>query len=263
MEQVDLQDLSDWVVEASKRPEYDVKLIPAGTFTMGCTSEQGSDCDDDEKPTHQVTLTKDFYMMDSEVTQRLYQRVVGSNPSIFQGLERPVEQVSWFDAVKFANNLSSMEGLEQCYTISGDSVTWSKSDCTGWRLPTEAEWEYAARGGESYKYAGSNSVGAVAWYYDGETHDVCGKTRNGYGLCDMSGNVWEWVWDWYDSYSDAPTVDPRVPTSGSIHVTRGGSWYSYAAQRVRVSIRYANDPTSTYNYLGFRLCRFSQGQWSF
>ncbi len=267
-EKLNLQErqVSELSVDASgpgpviKGVDYKAVLIPSGTFTMGCTSEQ-SGCDGDESPTHKVTLTRDFYMMESEVTQRLYQRVMNSNPSWFQGLDRPVEEVSWFDAVKFANKLSSMEGLEQCYSINGNTVTWSKRDCKGWRLPTEAEWEYAARGGQSYKYAGSNNVDEVAWYRDNsgsKTHDVCGKNRNGYGLCDMSGNVWEWVWDWYDAeyYSGSPTVDRRGPTSGSSRVGRGGGWDNLA-QFVRVSIRVSRDPSVTSNSLGFRLARNS------
>ena len=247
----------------ANRSLYKAKLIPAGSFLMGCTEEQGADCDDDEQPMHTVTLSKDFYMMESEVTQGLYQRVMGNNPSEFKGNNRPVEKVSWFDAVKFANKLSSMEGLEECYSINGNTVTWSKKECAGWRLPTEAEWEYSARGGQSYKYAGSNSVGDVAWYRENsvvsgkkQTHDVCGKNRNGYGLCDMSGNVWEWVWDWHGSYSGSPTVDPRGPTSGSYRVVRGGGWGNNA-QGVRVSYRNNNDPTDAYSFLGFRLARNS------
>ena len=241
-----------------KGVDYTAKLIPSGTFTMGCTSEQ-SGCAGDETPIHKVTLTRDFYMMESEVTQELYQRVMGNNPSRFRGVNRPVEKVSWFDAVKFANKLSSMEELEQCYTINGNTVSWSNTSCTGWRLPTEAEWEYASRGGQSYKYACSNSVGDVAWYSGnsiGQTHDVCGKSRNGYGLCDMSGNVYEWVWDWFGDYSSVGQTDPRGPDSGSYRVIRGGSWFNFA-RRTRVSYRSNNDGTDRDNFLGFRLSRIA------
>jgi len=236
-----------------------VKKIPAGTFTMGCTSEQGSDCSDSESPSHKVTLTRDFYIMESEVTQALYKTVMGSNPSNFESANRPVETVSWFDVVGFANRLSELDGRLPCYSISGIDVKWSNKDCTGWRLPTEAEWEYAARGGQSYKYAGSHSVGDVAWYGDNsnsETHDVCGKSRNGYGLCDMSGNVWEWVWDWYGNYSSNKGTDLVGPVSGPYRVYRGGSWRNYA-RFTRVSYRYVNDPTYRLRYLGVRLSRFT------
>ena len=242
---------------------YKAMLIPAGTFTMGCTSEQGSDCGSDEKPAHKVEISKDFYLMESEVTQDLYQRVMGTNPSYFKGSNRPVEQVNWYDAVKFANKLSQQEGLEQCYAISGNNVKWSNKDCNGWRLPTEAEWEYAARGGQSYKYAGSNNMDSVGWYGSNsgdETHDVCGKQKNGYGLCDMSGNVWEWTWDWYDrslygSHADRGAVrDPYGANSGSFRVFRGGSWND-GAWGTRVSPRSDFHPGSESNDLGFRLGR--------
>ena len=239
--------------------DYTAKLIPAGTFTMGCTSEQDSDCYDSEKPSHEVTIDHDFYMMESEVTQTVYQRVMRNNPSSFQGLNRPVENVSWFDAVKFANTLSSIEGLEKCYSIDGNTVSWPNIGCTGWRLPTEAEWEYAVRGGQSYKYAGSNSVGDVAWYdgnSDDKTHDVCGKKSNGYGLCDMSGNVYEWVWDWKDSYSGNDGTDLVGPASGPGRVSRGGSWYGLA-RNTRVSYRNGFDPAGRDFDLGFRLSRIS------
>ena len=123
---------------------YSVVEIPAGTFMMGCTFEQEDDCGHLEKPAHQVTISKDFYLMENEVTQALYERVMGENPSEFKGLNRPVEQVSWYDAVKFCNKLSQIEGLDQCYTINGNDVSWSNKSCNGWRS-TEAEWEYAAR----------------------------------------------------------------------------------------------------------------------
>ena len=235
---------------------YLAKLIPAGHFTMGCTPEQ-TNCHDNEKPTHKVTLSKDFYMMESEVTQALFQRVMGFNLSHFKGTNRPVEQVDWIDVIKFSNALSALEGLEPCYQITAEGVFWEDQTCRGWRLPTEAEWEYSARGNEPYQYAGSSRLDGIALYADNsnnQTHDVCSKRRNGLGLCDMSGNVWEWVWDWKGTYSSSPTVDPRGPDSGSYRVRRGGSWYS-SARSVRVSNRGSDGPTVTNNNVGFRLCR--------
>ena len=242
----------------------EVVLIPAGSFTMGCTSEQKNSCETTEQPSHKVTISGSFYMMRSEVTQGLYKKVMGKNPSRFSscGSNCPVEKVSWYDAVRFANKLSEKEGLELCYHISGETVTWSKGvACTGWRLPTEAEWEYAARGGQSTKYAGSNEVGTVAWYADpfGGTHAVCGKKKNGYGLCDMSGNVWEWVWDWKGSYSSSSQADPLGPSSGSYRVYRGGSWNDNA-RFTRVSNRSDYTPSYRSNYLGFRLSRSASAQ---
>jgi formylglycine-generating enzyme len=230
-------------------------MIPAGSFTMGCTPEQGSDCFYGEKPSHEVTLTHSFALMKTEVTQALYQKVMGENPSHFKGDNRPVESVSWYDAVTFANKLSVMEGRERCYKINGTDVQWTNKDCKGWRLPTEAEWEYAARGGENYKYAGSNNADEVAWYDDNsgsETHPVGQKKANGYGLYDMSGNVYEWVWDWYGEYPRDLQTDPLGSPSDSSRVFRGGVW-SYIPRRVRVSIRDYGDPTVRSRYYGFRL----------
>ena len=243
----------------SNRAIYTAKLIPAGNFLIGCTEEQEENCDDDEQPRQSVTLSRDFYMMESEVTQELYERVVGANPSEFRSGHHPVEKVRWFDVVKFANKLSSMEGLEQCYTINRSTVTWSDDSCKGWRLPTEAEWEYAARGGATYRYAGSDNLDEIAWYSvnsRNQTHGVCSKGRNGYGLCDMSGNVYEWVWDWKSSYSRYPSVDPRGPISGTTRVLRGGSWDN-DSQYIRVSNRNDRDPATKDSLLGFRLCRLS------
>ena len=243
----------DGCIKVFSNPTSVVK-IPAGTFTMGCTSEQGIDCNDIEKPAHQVTISKDFYLMENEVTQALYERVMGENPSRFKGANRPVEHVSWYDAVKFCNKLSQMEGLDQCYTINGSDVSWSNKSCNGWRLPTEAEWEYAARGGQSYKYAGNNNVDEVAWYGGNsgdETHPVGQKKPNGFGLYDMSGNVAEWVWDWNGEYSSQSGTDLVGPSSGTYRVFRGGGWDS-SAGNTRVSHRYWIRPGYVIFGNGFR-----------
>ena len=212
----------------------------------------------DERPVHTVRVGS-FSIGTFEVTQDIYEKIMGSNPSSFKGAELPVEKVSWYEAVAFCNALSRRDGLQEVYTISGTSVScdWSKR---GYRLPTEAEWEYAARGGiksQGYTYAGSNTVGAVAWYWDNsgsKTHDVGGKKANELGLYDMSGNVYEWCWDWYgSSYSSASVAtNPSGPSTGSARVLRGGSW-SYSATYVRTAFRNYCTPSSWYSYIGFRV----------
>ena len=192
-------------------------FVEGGTFTMGATSEQGtSDPFDDEYPTHQVTVS-DFYIGKYEVTQQLWEYVMGDNPSFFTGSHRPVECVSWNDCQEFIRRLNKITGKT-------------------FRLPTEAEWEYAARGGnksKGYKYAGSNIINDVAWYYGNSssgTHKVGTKTPNELGIYDMCGNVWELCSDRYSSsyYSSSPSVNPTGPSSGSSRVDRGGSWFSSA-----------------------------------
>lgn len=218
------------------------KMIPVegGTFTMGATTEQGSDANSDEKPTHQVTLS-DFSIGETEVTQELWQAVMGSNPSYFSGNQQPVEKVSWNDCQTFITKLNQLTGAN-------------------FRLPTEAEWEFAARGGNKswgYKYAGGNTIGDVAWYYsnsNSKTHAVAQKLPNELGLYDMSGNVWEWCQDWYGSYGSAAQTNPTGPASGSYRVIRGGGW-SYSARFCRVSVRYDNSLASTYYYVGLRLAQ--------
>ena len=204
--------------------------VEGGTFTMGATSEQGSDARSDEKPTHSVTLST-YYMGETEVTQELWQAIMGSNPSYFSGVQKPVDSVSWTDCQNFITRMNSLTGMN-------------------FRLPTEAEWEFSARGGNSsrgYKYAGSNSIGDVAWYGDNssfETHDVAQKLPNELGLYDMSGNVDEWCQDGYSTYSSDNQTNPTVSSSNSTYITRGGS-YHHQDWRCRVSCRsYISDYNS-------------------
>ena len=235
-----------------------LKLIPAGSFDMGCTSEQKY-CFFNAKPVHKVRLTRSFNMMRSEVTQGLWKAVMETNPSLFStcGYSCPIEKVTWKDAVVFSNRLNDKLGLERCYSINGQNVVWEKGyDCEGWRLPTEAEWEYAARGRQNYRYAGSDNISDVGWYRnnsENKTHPVCEKKVNGYGLCDMSGNVFEWVWDWYGEYPSSKQVDPKGPERGEVRTRRGGGWGS-GSKNVQISYR-NNENLPLGNGLGFRLCR--------
>ena len=214
--------------------------VEGGTFQMGATSEQGSDAESDESPVHDVTLSS-YYIGETEVTQELWEAVMGSNPSAFSGYpQRPVEYVSWNDCQTFISKLNELTGKNFC-------------------LPTEAEWEYAARGGNKsngYKYSGSNTIGDVSWYYDnsGErTYDVKTKQANELGIYDMSGNVFEWCQDWYGSYSSGSQTNPTGPTSGSGRVNRGGGWIIGSEKLCRVSSRNSYDPDFTGHNLGLRL----------
>ena len=228
--------------------------IKGGTFMMGSPEDEEDRYDDEVQ--HEVTLTREFLMMKYTVTQALWESVMGENPSLFRGASRPVECVSWFDCIDFANQLSEKEGLQKVYERDGSEVKMNL-EANGYRLPTEAEWEYAARGGEDYIYSGSNNVDEVAWYYGNsgeETYGVGQKKVNGYGLYDMSGNVFEWVWDWYGEYPRDSQTDPLGSPSGSSRVLRGGSWID-DPESVRVSYRYCVGPTSRYDNLGFRLGR--------
>jgi formylglycine-generating enzyme required for sulfatase activity len=251
-------------------------VLSSGTFEMGCTG--WSLCGNNESPVHSVTLTNDFWMTETEVTQGQWQALMGNNPSNFSscGSDCPVETVNWYEALAFANEVSIAEDLAECYTLSGcintpgtdmecssvtiTSTSGSPYDCTGYRLPTEAEWEYAARAGTDLLYAGSNTVSDVAWYGSnsgGTPHPVATKLPNAWDLYDMSGNVWEWTWDWYasDYYSSSPDTDPEGPNIGSYRISRGGSSHSYDSV-TRVVYRYVYDPVFGPSYgIGFRLSR--------
>jgi len=248
--------------------------VPGGSFQMG----NGSD--GSYGPVHTVTLSG-FYMGKYQVTQALYRAVMGSNPSSFssnpasgevQGMH-PVEQVSWYDAIEFCNALSLKEGLSPYYSIdkvnkdpnnsnSYDNMKWTvtrNSAATGYRLPTEAQWEYAAKGGNgtpgNYTYSGSNNIDEVAWYGSTYgTHEVGKNAPNGLGIYDMSGNVWEWCWDWYGGYTSGAQTDPVGPSAGAYRVIRGGSWNTDAVLTRSVN-RYYYYPNNRYYNIGFRLVR--------
>ena len=218
--------------------KFNMVKIKGGTFRMGATSEQ-SNYDNDEKPVHSVTLS-DYYMGETEVTQELWEAVMGSNPSRFMGdNQRPVERVSWDDCQEFIKKLNQLTGKE-------------------FRLPTEAEWEYAARGGKysrGYKYSGSNNSDEVAWYGTNsgdKTHPVATKKANELGLYDMSGNVLEWCNDWYGDYHSNSQTNPTGPSQGEYRVLRGGSW-DFNDGGVRVSDRLNFTPDFRFIYYGLRL----------
>ncbi len=226
-----------------KGVSFKMIYVQEGTFSMGATSEQESDAESDEKPAHSVTLSS-FSIGETEVTQALWTVVMGRNPSKFIGGNRPVEQVSWNDCLTFISKLNNLLSSQ----LGGKRF----------RMPTEAEWEYAARGGNKsrgYKYSGSNNIGDVAWcnsISNYTTHLVKQKLPNELGLYDMSGNVWEWCQDWYGGYSSPSQTNPKGPSSGSYRIRRGGSW-GCDAWRCRSSKRNLAHPASSDDDLGLRL----------
>jgi formylglycine-generating enzyme required for sulfatase activity len=234
---------------------------------MGSPSGTG---DDDEHPQHSVTISKAFYLCDHEVTQGEWQAIMGTTVSSIAsangwntngvGADYPMYYVSWSDAIEYCNRLSQKEGLTPYYSGSGDAIRCNFA-ATGYRLPTEAEWEWAAKGGGKdlmmYIYSGSNNLDSVGWYDDNTgntTHQVKTKTANSLGLYDMSGNVWEWCWDWYGAYPSGSITDPTGAASGSYRVIRGGCW-SYDASDCRSVFRGGDGPSFRSCGLGFRVCR--------
>lgn len=221
--------------------EFSMSKVEPGTFTIGPVAGD-KNVTPEEKPAHKVDLTQRFYIGQTEVTQDLYQAVMGTNPSNFKGAKNlPVEQVSYNDAIEFCKRLSEKTG----HTFT---------------LPTEAQWEYAARGGqkaptEPQLYAGSNNIGDVTWFEDNsgeKTHPVASKAPNAIGLYDMTGNVFEWCLDWYGSYKGGDVTNPEGPASGKDRVIRGGSWRG-DAKNCRVSYRYNYGPDHNRFNLGFRV----------
>jgi formylglycine-generating enzyme len=229
-------------------------LVEGGLFLMG-----GEGCTD-EKPVHRVSVNS-FYMSRYETTQAEWNFVMGNNPSEFKKDSLPVENVSWFDAINYCNKLSELEGLQKCYSGSGNNIECNFL-ANGYRLPTEAEWEYSAAGGiKDIKsiFSGSNNIKEVA-VYEGNcrdsTHAVGSLKPNELGIYDMTGNVSEWCWDWYDVYPAEAKhrSNPSGPNKGFLRVIRGGSWFSYD-KCSRVCCRNLYNPNDAYFYLGFRVAR--------
>ena len=234
-----IKDTDETPIEISVGKEtFRMVRVKGGVFTMGATAEQGDEAYPIESPAHSVLLDN-YCIGETVVTQGLWKAVMGSNPSRWKGDDLPVENVSWNDAQEFVKRLNHETGKS-------------------FRLPTEAEWEYAARGGsksQGYKYSGSYILDEVAWYEDNsgeKTHPVREKKANELGLYDMSGNVWEWCQDWFGKYSGDAQSNPQGPTSGSNRVLRGGSWYGNAGC-CRVSFRIYDTPSFHYDFVGFRL----------
>jgi formylglycine-generating enzyme len=229
--------------------------IPGGKFMMGQPVESDALIG---KPLHQVTLSP-YYIHRYEVTQALWAEIMGTVPSNFTGENLPVEQVNWTECVDFCNKLSQRDGLTPCYKVTGEKVTCN-FQADGYRLPTEAEWEFAAKGGnhnQLYTYSGSGNIAAVAWYQDNSnnnTHVVGTRSANEVGLFDMSGNVLEWVWDIYTDYTGDAQTDPRGASSGTERISRGGSW-KHTAEQCNVNIRFKGSPAEKNYTMGLRLCR--------
>ena len=264
------------VLRAATEIKNSMVWVSGGSFELG--RNLGTGGGSDVTPVSTVTMTG-FYIGKYQVTQAQYQTIMGTNPSYFKNnpasgetqSRRPVEQVTWYDAVEFCNKLSVLERLTPAYTITNRSpsggypitganvtVNWSAS---GYRLPTEAQWEYAAKGGNgslgSFAYSGSNNVDNVAWYGNNSgirTHEVGKKSPNGLGIYDMSGNVWEWCWDWWGNYTSGAKTNPTGAVSGSYRVLRGGGWGG-DAQGTRSAYRVNGYPRSRNFNIGFRVVR--------
>ena len=218
---------------------FEMVRVEGGTFTMGATAEQASDAFSDELPTHKVTLSP-FLIGKYEVSQTLWLAVMGENPSVNTGINLPVDNVTWNECQTFITKLNELTGKD-------------------FRLLTEAEWEYAARGGnksKGYKYSGSNNLGDVAWYIDNSnntSHAMGTKAPNELGIYDMTGNVMEWVSDWKGSYSSGAQTNPTGPDSGTYRVNRGGS-YGNVERLSRITNRNSIDPNMSSKTMGLRLC---------
>lgn len=253
----------------------EMTLIKGGTFAMG--SPESENWREADEVRHTVTVS-DFYIGTREVTQAEYRAITGTNPSEFKGDDLPVETVSWYDAVKFCNLRSAKEGLTPAYTIDGENVTWNR-DADGYRLPTEAEWEYAARAGSEapfsidpspspeqanyyghypynieQNYFSTGNLDVKPGAYRARTVPVGSFKPNAWGLYDVHGNVCEWCWDRYGAYPAGPAADPAGPESGATRVCRGGGWNDFA-KHLRCAYRSSQTPDDAFAARGIRLAR--------
>ena len=263
----------------SPLPPFGFVLIPPGNFLMGSPEDEPGRFSDETQ--HPVTLTRPFYLSNHLVTQKEWLATLGWNDSRFTGdLNRPVENVSWFDCIEYCNALSVLDRLVPAYTVSDRryerdhliyaDVTWD-AEANGYRLPTDAEWEYACRAGTTTAfYNGEISVHGtstrciedyglndISWYCansGGQTHPVRTKPANDWGLYDMAGNVMEWCWDWFADLTAEPAVDPTGPADGTMRLWRGGGW-NYDARHCRSAQRGKDRPEGYWSNLGVRVCR--------
>ena len=266
------------IVAAQSNGGSDLVFIKGGTFTMGSpTAEAWREKDEVQ---HRVTVS-DFYMGKYEVSQQDYRELMGSNPINFRGDTLPVENVSWFDAVQYCNARSHKEGLVPAYTVNGENVNWNRN-ASGYRLPTEAEWEYACRAGTTTPFNTGSYISTKQANYYGtypymiETHyfsqdeletppgeyrqrtvSIGSFSSNRWGLFDMHGNVWEWCWDWYGSYAIGAQTNPAGASSGTYRINRGGGWNDFG-KHLRSAYRAASPPDTRMFNLGFRLVRNAQ-----
>ena len=275
---------TDWMLLTKRQQSLAVQAslkqvrIPAGRFVMG--AQEREEPKGNEMPRHLVTLTRSFNMCIYPCTQALFASISEQNPSIFKGATRPANMISWCDAILFCNRLSEKEGLEPCYEIPdglveaceqqslqesvqvdalSKLVKW-KRDANGYRLPTEAEWEYAAKAGQNTIYAGSETLTEVGWFDENSqfhTKGVGEKKPNAHGLYDMSGNVHEWVWDFFDrkAYSQGARTDPSIDEPHYHRSYRGGCFFDFA-WHVRICYRHSESPSDRVHVRGFRLVRF-------
>ena len=269
--------LGQTALMADSRFTEEFVLVPGGSFLMGDTRDQGTEI---EKPVHPVSVSS-FYIGKHLVTQSQWESLMGTNPARANGIgpQHPVYYVSWYHALIYCNTRSMAEGLQPVYRLKGstdpkdwgrlprlnNNLEWDAVSCdwnaNGYRLPTEAEWEFAARGGKSepdFLYSGGEDIERVAWYSGNNrpegTKPVGLKEPNALGLYDMSGNLWEWCWNWYNVYDEEPKVDPRGSLGGAVKVFRGGSWYG-GASNCRVSARNFAFPSFIHHFVGLRLVR--------
>jgi formylglycine-generating enzyme required for sulfatase activity len=249
--------LAEMPALARAMPDLEMIRILGGVFRMGSPADEPGRSEN-EGPVHVVRVST-FEMMRVPVTRRLYQDIMQPDTPIPDADERPMTQVRWFNAVQFCNRLSEHQGCSPCYRIDGNDVQWEQG-VDGYRLPTEAEWEYACRAGTQSRFCcgdDERTLERYAWYdanSHGATQPVGGKASNPWGLFDMHGNVWEWCWDWYGHYDEHPQTDPTGPPEGDFRVARGGS-FDFSPERLRSAHRGIVRPVNRVWHVGFRCVR--------